>query len=162
VHHLLAHGHERIAALSQSLEIRTMAERLRGYRAALTEAGLPTPEGLVRHGLEHVEDAIAAASDLFDHPAAPTAYFGCNNQMTVGILKAMAARGRWAAVVGFDDFELAEALATPVTVVRPDVRELGRLGAELLLRRMDGWSGETQKVVLPIELVPRGSGELQP
>jgi LacI family transcriptional regulator len=162
VRHLLAHGHKRIAVLSQSLEIRTMAERLRGYRAALTEAGLAIPEALVRHGLEHVEDAIAAATELLEGPDSPTAFFGGNNQMTVGIVKAMASRGRWMAVVGFDDFELAEALATPVTVVRPDVRELGRLGAELLLRRMDGWTGQTQKIVLPIELVPRGSGELWP
>ena len=80
----------------------------------------------------------------------------------MGIVKAMAARGRRTAIVGFDDFELAEALATPITVVRPDVREMGRLGAELLLRRMDGWAGEPQKIVLPVELVPRGSGELRP
>ena len=126
------------------------------------EAGLTPSESLVRYAVTDVEGARAAAADLLGDHAGPTAFFGCNNQMTVGIVKAVAAQGRRSAVVGFDDFELSEALSTPVTVVRPDVRELGRLGAELLLRRMDGWTGAPQKIVLPVELVPRGSGELRP
>jgi LacI family transcriptional regulator len=162
VRHLITHGHERIAVLAQSLGIHTMAERLRGYRAALIEAGVTPSERLVRYAVTDVEGASAAAAGLLGDHAGPTAFFGCNNQMTVGIVKAMAAQGRRAAVVGFDDFELSEALSTPVTVVRPDVREMGRLGAELLLRRMDGWAAAPQKIVLPVELVPRGSGELRP
>ena len=39
---------------------------------------------------------------------------------------------------------------------------MGRLGAELLLRRMDGWDGDPERIVLPTEVVPRGSGELSP
>ena len=61
-----------------------------------------------------------------------------------------------------DAFELTGSLSTSVTVVRPDVRELGRLGVELLLQRMDGWPEPPQKVVLSTELVERGSGELAP
>ena len=162
VRHLLAHGHERIAVVAQSPGIYTMAERLRGYRAAIAEAGLTPSERFVRYPVADVEGARAAAADLLGDDARPTAFFGSNNQMTAGIVKAVAAQGRGVAIVGFDDFELAEALSTPVTVVRPDVRELGRLGAELLLRRMDGWTGTPQKLVLPVELVPRGSGELRP
>jgi LacI family transcriptional regulator len=162
VRHLVEHGHERIAVLAQSMGIHTMAERLRGYRAALSETGARPAERLVRYPVADVDGARLSAAALLADEAAPTAFFGCNNQMTVGIVKAMAAEGRRAAVVGFDDFELAEALSTPITVVRPDVREMGRLGAELLLRRMDGWTGAPQKIVLPVELVPRGSGELRP
>lgn len=162
VDHLLAHGHERIAVLTHALEVYTMTERFRGYEAAMADAGVPIDPHLVQHGVGDVESAIEAAARMLRGEAPPTAFFGSNNQMTVGIVKAMAALGVQAALVGFDDFELAEALATPVTVVRPDVREMGRLGAELLLRRMDGWSEPPQRTVLPVELVQRGSGEIRP
>ena len=64
--------------------------------------------------------------------------------------------------MGYDDFELASSLVPPVTVVRTDHEAMGRLSAELLLRRMEGWDGEPARVVLPTEVIPRGSGELRP
>jgi LacI family transcriptional regulator len=64
--------------------------------------------------------------------------------------------------VGFDDFELAASLVPPVTVVRADHEAMGRLGAEMLLRRMHGWDDAPEQVVLPTRIIPRGSGELSP
>jgi LacI family transcriptional regulator len=162
VRHLIAHGHARIAIVTHALDVYTMAERYRGYLAALAEAGLSVDQALVRHDVDDVESARAAGAALLSSPSPPTAFFGANNQMTVGLVEAMTAAGRRMAIVGFDDFELAGSLAVPVTVVRPDVRELGRLAAELLVRRMGGWTGEPQKIVLPVELVERGSGEIAP
>jgi LacI family transcriptional regulator len=162
VRHLIAHGHERIAFVGHALAVYTMNERLRGYQAALAEAGLRLDERLVHHDAGDVESARKDSAALLAGDKPPTAFFGANNQMTVGIVEAMTAMGRRVAIVGFDDFELAGSLALPVTVVRPDVRELGRLGAELLLRRMDGWAGEPQRMELPVELVERGSGEIHP
>lgn len=160
--HLVAHGHRRIAIVAEALDISTTVERLRGHRDALAEVGIPADESLVRLDLRDVEDASLATSDLLASDSAPTAIFGANNRMTVGAVLAIVSSGRRVALVGFDDFELATAVATPVTVVRPDVRRLGQVGAQLLLRRMQGWDGNPEKVVLPIELVVRGSGEIIP
>ena len=82
--------------------------------------------------------------------------------MSVGAISAITTPGRRVALVGFDDFELAASLVPPVTVVRADHEAMGRLGAELLLRRMDGWDGDPERIVLPTEVSPRGSGELRP
>lgn len=160
--HLISHGHQRIAILAHPLDVYTMIERLRGFKDAIADAGITLDPDLVRHGLENVDDAAQAASELLTREPAPTAIFGANNRMTVGAIRAITESGRRVAVVGFDDFELATALATPVTVVRPDVVRLGRLGAELLVRRMRGWDGDPEKIVLPTELVARGSGEIPP
>ena len=162
VRHLIAHGHERIAIVGHALEVYTMVERFRGYRSAFAEAGIALDERLARHDAEDVESARMAGAALLASQSPPTAFFGANNQMTVGLIEAMTSAGRRIAIVGFDDFELAGSLVPPVTVVRPDVRELGRLAAELLLRRMEGWSGAPQKLILPVELVERGSGEIPP
>jgi LacI family transcriptional regulator len=71
----------------------------------------------------------------------------------------MRARDQRVALVGFDDFEMADMLPTPITVVRSDAAEIGRQAAELLFARLGGDARAPQKIVLPTELVVRGSGE---
>ena len=90
----------------------------------------------------------------------PTAIFAGNNRCTVGALHALDGERNRIALVGFDDFELADLLG--VTVVRADPYRIGRLGAELAFDRIDGDEGEPQRVVVSVELVARGSGELRP
>ena len=64
--------------------------------------------------------------------------------------------------MGFDDFELADLLVMPTTVVRHDSQELGRHAADLAFMRLDGRNGPPRRVVVPTELVIRGSGEVPP
>jgi len=66
------------------------------------------------------------------------------------------------ALVGFDELELGEVLAVPVTVVAYDAAELGRRAAELLAQRLAGDDSPPQRVVLPTTLIVRGSGEVKP
>ena len=162
VEHLVSHGHRRIAVLTDLLEVYTMSERFEGYLRALAAAGIALDPCLVRHDCHSISDAYAATATMLEAADPPTAIFGTNYLMTAGAVSAMAASGRRIAVVGFDDFELAPLLATPVTVIRADSDRVCRLGAELLLRRMDGWSGKPERIVLPTRLVERGSGELPP
>jgi LacI family transcriptional regulator len=162
VEHLVRRGHRRVGVLMDSLEIFTMAERHAGYRAALEAAGLPYDARLVRQGVHDVREARAALLELLRLEEPPTAVFTTNNRMTVGAVQGLAAVGRHMALVGFDDFDLADALATPVSVVTADIERLGRMGAEMLVRRMQGWSGAPERIVLPTRLVERGSGELPP
>lgn len=159
--HLVAYGHRRIAVLAQSLRIYTMTERYRGYRDALTEAGIEFDPTLEAHA-ETAEEANAATLDLLAADPPPTAVFCANNRMSVGTVGALGEQRRYVAVVGFDDIELAGALAMPLTVVRADAAELGTAGAEMLIKRMDGWDDPPQKVVLPTALIERGSGEISP
>jgi LacI family transcriptional regulator len=158
----VAHGHRRIAILTDKLEVHTMAERFAGYRAALEAASLPLDPDLVCNACHDIPDALAAATSMLALPDPPTAFFGTNVIMTTGIVNAISAAGTRTALVGFDDFALAPALATPVTVVKADHERLGHLGAELLLRRLEGWAGAPETIVLPMWIVERGSGELPP
>ena len=162
VAHLIDAGHRRIGLLTDDLGVYTMSERFDGYRKALEDAGLPFDPSLARHDCHDVHDARAATLALLGGTDPPTAIFGTNNRMSVGAISAITTQGDRVGLVGFDDFELAASLVPPVTVVRADHEAMGRLAAELLLRRMDGWDGDPQRVVLPTEVVPRGSGELAP
>ncbi|MFC4589665.1 LacI family DNA-binding transcriptional regulator [Sphaerisporangium corydalis] len=66
------------------------------------------------------------------------------------------------AIVGFDDFELADLLTPAITVVAQDPINLGRTAAELLFRRLTGSAGPAERIQLPTRIIPRGSGELPP
>jgi LacI family transcriptional regulator len=160
VEHLLAQGHRRIGVVGDPPGVYTIAERVRGYRAALEAWGVEVDEGLLRLDAHNVAQADASARALLELPDPPTALFTTNNRASVGVLRAMSGAGPRVALVGFDDFELAEMLAVPVTVVRHDPADMGQRAAELLFARLDGDERPPQKIVLDTELVVRGSGEV--
>ncbi|MBL1096728.1 LacI family DNA-binding transcriptional regulator [Streptomyces coffeae] len=165
VAHLIAHGHRRIGFLGDQPGIHTAAERLRGYRAAMAEAGLPVHDAWVSLGPTDPARVRAAATAALEGAERVTALFAGNNRVTVTVVRVLAERPAPAppvALVGFDDFELADLLSPAVTVVAQDAAQLGRTAADLLFRRLDGAGGEPRRVVLPTRLIPRGSGELPP
>jgi LacI family transcriptional regulator len=161
VAHLVAHGHHRIAYVGDPPPLYTAAERLAGYRAALRDAGLPAEE-LVSAGPHGVAAAEQAVRDLLALPAArrPTALFTANNRNTVGALRALRDGDGTVALVGFDDFELADMLPVPVTVVRHDPAEMGRIAAEMAYLRLDGGDRAPRRRTIECTVVARGSGEL--
>jgi LacI family transcriptional regulator len=65
-------------------------------------------------------------------------------------------------MVGFDDFPTAASLVPPITVVSQDPFHIGREAAELLLHRIAGEHEAPGRMLLPTNLVVRGSGELRP
>jgi LacI family transcriptional regulator len=162
VEHLLAHGHRRIGFVGDAAGIHTTAERLRGYRETLARAGLPWDPDLVRLGAHDAAAAERALEELLSLPEPPTAVFAGNNRITVGVLRLLGRNGFRFGLVGFDDLELGEMLARPVTVVAYDAAELGRRAAELLAERLAGDDSALQRVVLPTTLIARGSGEVKP
>jgi LacI family transcriptional regulator len=160
VAHLLAHGHRRIAFVGDSRRLYAARERLHGYRRALADTGVePDPE-LVALDNSTSQAATTAVGRLLALPPTrrPTAIFAGNNRCTVGVLHALGGRRRSVGLVGFDDFELADLLE--VSVVRTDPYRLGQLGAELAFARLDGDRRRAQRVVVAVELVARGSGEI--
>ena len=160
VDHLIRRGHRRVGFVGDSASVRTAGERLEGYREALTSAGIPYDPELVRLGSPAVEMAETATRQLLDLDVPVTAVFAANNRQCIGVLRAIRAAQRAIAVVGFDDFELADLLPVPVSVIAYDPAELGRAAAELLFSRMAGDARPPQRIVIPTRLIQRGSGEI--
>jgi LacI family transcriptional regulator len=160
--HLLSHGHTRIAFVGDPPRLYTARERLEGYRAALRDAGVEPRDELVSAGSHDAASAEAAVRELLALPAdrRPTALFTANNRNTIGALRALRETDDAIALVGFDDFELADMLPVPVTVVRHDPAEMGRIGADLAYARLDGEDALPHRHVIECELVARGSGEV--
>jgi len=158
VESLVAAGHSRIGVISDWLSISTMAERLAAAEKALEQAGIPYRPDLIKYGLHTVPDATAAVNAMLDGPEPPTAIFALNNRLTLGALSALNGRAARVELIGFDDFETAAFVPWPLTVVSYDVREIGRIGAELLFSRIAGDRSRPKTVVVPTELVVRSAG----
>lgn len=161
--HLLAHGHRRIALLADLSTIQTAKRRIEGYTAALSAAGLAPDPALVVPDLRTVEDAESVTARLLDLSRPPTAVLAMRNVLSIGAIKALRARGlqHQVALVGFDDFPLADLLDPPVTQVRQDVDLIGNHVTRLVFARLDGDRSPAQHIVVPYTLVVRGSGEIR-
>lgn len=167
VGHLVEHGHRRIAFVGRAPGAYSTTQRLDAFRrcmvertGAVDEELIATAEGLVADA--EVHHGEAAVERLLSLPARrrPTAILTVNNRTTVGALRALRGRRSPPALVGYDDVELGELLG--ITVVRTPAFEMGRRAAELVLDRIAGRDDPPQQVVVPTELIPRGSGERAP
>jgi LacI family transcriptional regulator len=161
--HLLSGGHKRIAFLADDRDLYTARERLTGHREALAAAGVGEDPALVRTGNSDAAAAETSVKSLLSLPASsrPTAILAANNRNTVGAVRALAGyAGHGIALVGFDDFELADVLG--ITVMKSDPGLMGERAAELAFARLDGDERPPQRVTIPTELVIRGSGESSP
>lgn len=164
VAHLIQHGHRRIAVLHDLATIQTAGERLRGYRLAMGAAGIPVDEHVEVSEVRTPEDAEQAVRALYRTGAGPTAIFAARNDLAVGTARGLRALGlqHRVAVVGFDDFPLADLLDPALTVVRQNVTEIGAEVGRLLFSRIAGDTSQPRRVVIEPTLVVRGSGEIRP
>jgi LacI family transcriptional regulator len=160
VRHMLDRGHRRIGYLGDREDIWAIRERYAGYGAALAEYGLEPDPQMVKHGLRSRAAAAEATAVLMNLQDAPTALFTSNDLMTMGAIDTgLAAK---IALVGFDDFALADKLSPPVTVVAQDPSAIGAAAAQLLFDRIGGDSSPPRELILVTRLIPRGSGEIPP
>jgi LacI family transcriptional regulator len=164
VEHLVAAGHRRIGFLGDRPELYTAAERLRGFETALARHGMALDPALVRHTLTRAADAYETTRELLLGPDPPTAVFTSQNLITIDAVRAIHDLGleRSVALVGFDDVVLGDVVEPGLTVLAQDPGGLGRVAAELLFARLDGFDGPSREIVLEPTLVARGSGELPP
>jgi LacI family transcriptional regulator len=160
VDHLIEHGHKRIAFMGLSRSLFTINARFLGYRRALQEAGL---EAISFFGCDSQEDTLQSVRDMLHGSNAPTAFFTSNTLATRYVLSSLLNQGvkipNDLAFVGFDDFDMAEFTAPPLTVVRQPALEMGRVAASLLFDRIArGELPQTgNRIVLPVEIVLRRS-----
>src|SRR5690606_2879422 len=105
----------------------------------------------------------AALERVLALPDPPTALLTGNGRITITVLRALASRAApRPALVGFDDFELADLIVPGVTVIAQDAAGLGRVAAERLFHRLSGGKDPATLIRLPTRLIPRGSGEIPP
>ena len=156
--HLLQLGHRQVWHIAGPETAFSASRRAESWARTLREAGITpppvlrgdwTPESGYQHGLT-----------LGRRPEV-TAIFAANDQMALGVMRALHELGRDipgdVSIVGFDDMAAAGSFWPPLTTIHQDFPAVGRLSIRKLLAKVSGASTENDKTSVPTELIVRRS-----
>jgi LacI family transcriptional regulator, repressor for deo operon, udp, cdd, tsx, nupC, and nupG len=163
VAHLVALGHRRIAYLAGPPGNILEHERRAGFCQGLADAGLSERQAGFYAGDFTFRTGVAAAMTFVRQRRRPTALFAANDEMAIGFVKTIRSAGIVVpddiSVVGFDGIEFADYVEPTLTTFRQPRRELGQIGAALLVQLMTGAAVDPSEAHqrLPVSLLSRGS-----
>jgi LacI family transcriptional regulator len=156
--HLVDHGYKHILCLGGDPLLFTSKKRFQGHRETIRKAALPY---LAEFNIQDYASAEAAVLAHLNTKPGIDAIFTTKNSTTVFVYKILKRHGlsipQDVALLGYDDFELADALDPPISVIRQPVRQLATTAAELLFEQMDRGTGGQGLITLDVELVRRQS-----
>jgi LacI family transcriptional regulator len=167
--HLIEAGHRRIGFINGEAWIEAAAERLTGYRQALSTSDIPYDAALVREGDWQVGSGYERAIELLSGPNPPTALFCANDLMALGAIDAARKLKldvpKKLSIVGYDDQDLARYTHPPLSTVLLPNYDMGRWAAERLIAEAraaaQGAAGEAParrtSIKMECPLVPRES-----
>ncbi|WP_433834064.1 LacI family DNA-binding transcriptional regulator [Actinoplanes sp. CA-015351] len=158
VRHLLDLGHHTVHHVAGPAESYAAERRTGAWRTALEESGRPVP--VVERGDWSADSGYHAGLRLAADPSC-TAIFAANDQMALGVLRALHESGRQVpaevSVVGFDDIADASSYLPPLTTVHQDFAEVGRRCVHLLLDQIHQEPTPPGTDLVPTTLIPRAS-----
>ena len=161
VRHLVGRGCRKVATITGPLDMEAASSRLAGYRKGLEAAGIPLDDTLVAEGDFSEESGRRAMRELLERRPDLDAVFAASDTMASGALQVLREAGRSVpgdvAVIGYDDSVIARHTDPPLTSVRQPIEEMGRTMTRLLLDEIAEPDRMRRQVVLPTELVVRGS-----
>ncbi len=160
VRHLIELGHKRIAMINGYEYAFVSEQRLKGFKEALLEAGLPVREYWIANGAFREEIAEQEALRLLQHYPEITAFFCASDLMALGVIKAVKRLGKRVpddvAVIGYDDIILASYSSPSLSTIAQDKFAMGYEAAKLLIAMLEG-KADSHIKILQTELKARES-----
>jgi LacI family transcriptional regulator len=154
---LAARGHRRIAALGNDSRLWTLRERHAGYRAGLAAAGLDYDPGIVDLDCRDAAGAERVMRHLLALDNPPTAVFAAQHMAGRGTVRTMHQTGIALDLAVFDELVDTDLLVSPpVVVVASGPDRLGRVGARMVVERLDGLTEPARRLVLPCLFLEQG------
>lgn len=159
--HLLDLGHRKIGCITGPENVNNSSERLRGYRRALEDAGIPYNPALVITGDFHAPSGSLAVPVLLKQRV--TGIFACNDMMAIGVYQACRDMGisipKDLSVVGFDDIFFSQYLDPPLSTVYQPVTEIGKEAARQVIAMINkDYTPGKKTVFLPSLNIRESSG----
>lgn len=159
VEHLISLGHRRIAFINGPDILASSKDRLSGYMNMLEKYDILYDPNLVKYGEPSIISGYKAMEEILKERDV-SAVFVASDLMSVGVINAINNAGKTVpgdiSVVGFDDIPLAGDLNPPLTTVRQNAYDKGRLSVKILIDLINGKQVKERKKI-KIELVVRSS-----
>jgi len=165
---LIKSGHRDIAIITGPATSKPGRDRLLGYKRALAREEIEIRNENIYEGDFQMESGYQIGCEILKRKTRPSGIFICNNQMTLGFIKAMNEMGcstpKDISVASFDRVEILEYFGINLTTISTSVRELGIKATEILLDRISDnkeavKADEAKRVILSPKLEKRGSEE---
>lgn len=171
--YLISLGHRHIGLVGYSPEnVISINSRIRGFTQALADMGITLPAQRMELTLEREQvynhqsgradpEAVKSIQGYLKKNPDLTAIFAINDYTAICVLRAALQLGIEVpgelSIVGFDNNLLSANVEVPLTTVNQPKKEIGRNAARLLLRIIQNPAADTEKIILPAELVIRAS-----
>ena len=166
VEYLIGLGHRRIGIITEGLDCPSVGQlRLRGYRKALDENGIPYDERLVfdaREGIEHysMSNGYNGARTILAEDPDVTAVFCISDVLAVGACRAILEMGRQIpadiSVIGYDGIELGDYYNPRLTTIQQPVEQIAAKTIDMLFDMVEN-KARPQNIIMPAELVIKES-----
>ncbi|NTV35814.1 MAG: LacI family transcriptional regulator [Anaerolineaceae bacterium] len=157
--HLIRSGRKRVATITGPQNMIAGFDRFQGYKAALSERGIPFSPELVSEGDFSEMSGYLCMRNLL--PSHPDAVFAASDMMAIGAMRAIAESGLRVpediAIVGFDDLPVAKNTNPALTSIRQPITRMGSLAVETLIDRITHPDQPPRRIILATELVIRNS-----
>ena len=160
--HLIELGHCKIGYISDYLESpfnRPVMDRYHGYRQALESFNIPFNPAYHQQGIHGRDEAKRMAHQLLTMTDRPTAIFAYSDTQAIGVMETAKELNipipDQLSIIGFDNIEISEYLN--LTTIRQALFDSGVKGCQLLLENMAHPFAQPKQILLPIELIVRGT-----
>ena len=164
--HLHDLGHRRLAFVEGPHDLLTAIRRRAAFVDFCNGRGLELPEELIREGGFTMRSGRIAGHALLSLPERPTAIVAANDMMAFGVIEAARAMGldvpRDVSIAGFDDLPTATDRFPSLTTIHQPVREMGELGARMLVEAVEKGVVPTGQTTLEVSLIVRESTRAPP
>lgn len=159
--YLISLGHKQIAYMAIPPTSYIGSERLRGYKDALTEAGIEIDESLILPTEASTESGEKTMARLLRRKQRPTAVLTRHDYVAVGAMKAAFAAGlcvpKDISIASYGDIELVDMLRVPLTTAHPATEDMANLAVDTLLEALSGEPVEPKVTCVGVELIIRDS-----
>lgn len=163
--HLIELGHRRIGMIKGPRQSPLTRDRVAGYRDALEAAGIALEERLLCPGDFTPQSGFNAAGMLLACDEPPSAIFCESDEMAIGAMRRVKQAGLSVpgdiSIAGFDDITFASFSDPPLTTIAQPAEAFGRQAVSMLIDILEGRCESSRHVILPFELVVRGSTGLK-
>jgi DNA-binding LacI/PurR family transcriptional regulator len=162
VNHLISHGHERIAIITNApLNYTASKLRLQGYREALKDGKIDFSEEIVGIGNFTPQSGYRVAQNLLSLKNPPTAIFVASDVVAFGVMDAIKKKGMQIpadmALAGFDNINLSEYVDPSLTTINLPGFDIGMNAANLLINIIEEEEKKSRKIILDANMIIRKS-----
>lgn len=160
--YLLGLGHRKIAFLTPQIDSTVISMRIQGYKNAIKDFNDPAVAEEIIYGDDFsFNSGFKAAEKIFSKDSKPTAIFCINDYSAYGVIDYCMSKGikipGEVSIAGFDDIQFSSLGLISLTTIRQPIKEIGRLAAETLFKKLETGDKKRIKRVLAPELVIRNS-----